>query len=299
MSVRKVRKAVIPAAGFGTRFLPFTKSVPKELIPLVDKPVIQYVVEEAAASGIEEILIILSSGKEAIRHHFSPAPELEQRLEETGKTKILDELRSIGGGVRISYTCQHELNGLGGAVLLAKEFVGNEFFAILLGDTVMSSTTERPVTGQLVDAYMKYGAAVVAAEIVPPELVSRYGIIGGKTLEDGAVDVTEMIEKPSVAEAPSRLAVASRYLLSPAIFEALEHTPRGKGNEVQLTDAMRSLLGRERLIGRPIAGKRHDIGDKLSFLENTVEFALRRPEFRDKFMTYLKSVTAQETQKEE
>ena len=300
MTLRKVRKAVIPAAGFGTRFLPFTKSVPKELIPLVDKPVIQYVVEEAAASGIEEILVILSAGKEAIRHHFSPAPELEQRLEERGKTKILDELRSIGGNVRISYTCQHELNGLGGAVLLAKEFVGDEFFAILLGDTVMSSTTARPVTGQLVDAYLKYGAAAVAVEEVPAELVSRYGIVGGKTLDDGAVDVTEMIEKPSVAEAPSRLAVASRYLLGPAIFEALERTPRGKGNEVQLTDAMRSLLGRERLIARPIAGARHDIGDKLSFLENTVEFALRRPEFRDKFMAYLKSVTARgKLQKEE
>ena len=299
MTARQVRKAVIPAAGFGTRFLPFTKSVPKELIPVVDKPVIQYVVEEAAESGIEEILIILSAGKEAIRHHFSPAPELERRLEATGKTRLLDELRSIGGGVRISYVYQHELNGLGGAVLLAKEFVGDEFFAVLLGDTVMTSATARPVTGQLIDAHERFGAAAVAVEEVAPELVGRYGIIGGEPLGDGFVDVGVMIEKPAPAEAPSRLAVASRYLLSPSIFAALEHTPRGKGNEIQLTDAMRSLLGRERLIGCRVAGARHDIGDKLSFLKNTVEFALRRPEFRAEFMAYLQTVTAPEQVKKE
>ena len=294
MTSRKVRKAVIPAAGFGTRFLPFTKSVPKELIPVVDKPVIQYVVEEAAAAGIEELLIILSSGKEAIRGHFSPAPELEKRLEETGKIKFLDEVRATAAGVRIEYVYQHELNGLGGAVLLAKEFVGDEFFAVLLGDTVMSSATNRCVTGQLVDAHERYGAPVVAVEEVPSELVSRYGIVGGKFLDADTVDVDVMIEKPAVEAAPSRLAVASRYLLSPAIFAALEKTPRGKGNEVQLTDAMRSLLGKERLIARRIAGARHDIGDKLSFLKNTVEFALRRPEFRDEFLTYLKAVAARE-----
>ena len=292
--IRRVRKAVIPAAGFGTRFLPFTKSVPKELIPVVDKPVIQYVVEEAAAAGIEEVLIILSAGKEAIRDHFSPAPDLEQRLEETGKLKFLDEVRRTACGVKIEYTCQHELNGLGGAVLLAKEFVGDEFFAILLGDTVMSSATDRCVTGQLIDAHERYGSSVVAVETVPPELVSRYGIVGGKMLDADTVDVETMVEKPAVDAAPSRLAVASRYLLGPAIFAALEHTPRGKGNEVQLTDAMRSLLGKERLIARRVAGARHDIGDKLSFLKNTVEFALRRPEFRDDFFAYLKSVTARE-----
>ena len=292
MTARRIRKAVIPAAGFGTRFLPFTKSVPKELIPLVDKPVIQYVVEEAAESGIEEILIILSAGKEAIRQHFSPAPELERRLEERGKQKLLDELAAIGKGVRISYVYQDVLDGLGGAVRLAKEFVGDEFFAVLLGDTVMSSSTARPVTGQLIDAYERYGAAAVAVEEVAPELVGRYGIVGGKKLGDGLVDVDVMIEKPAPAEAPSRLAVASRYLLSPSIFPALERTPRGKGNEIQLTDAMRSLLGRERLIGCRIAGARHDIGDKLSFLKNTVEFALRRPEFREELMAYLKEVTA-------
>jgi len=294
--IRRVRKAVIPAAGFGTRFLPFTKSVPKELIPLVDKPVIQYVIEEAAAAGIEEVLIILSGGKEAIRNHFSPAPELEERLEKTGKLKFLDEVRRTASGVKISYTYQHELNGLGGAVLLAKEFVGDEFFAVLLGDTVMSSATGRCVTGQLIDMHERYGSAVVAVEQVPPELVGRYGIVGGKFLDADTVDVDVMVEKPAVTEAPSRLAVASRYLLGPAIFAALEHTPRGKGNEVQLTDAMRSLLGRERLIGRRVAGARHDIGDKLSFLKNTVEFALRRPEFRDDLLAYLKSVTAREEQ---
>ena len=292
--IRRVRKAVIPAAGFGTRFLPFTKSVPKELIPVVDKPVIQYVVEEAAAAGIEEVLIILSAGKEAIRSHFSAAPELERRLETTGKLKLLDEVRRTAAGVKIEYVYQHELNGLGGAVLLAKEFVGDEFFAVLLGDTVTSSATGRCVTGQLVDAHMRYDCAVVAVEEVPPALVSRYGIVGGKTLDPDTVDVETMVEKPAVEAAPSRFAVASRYLLSPAIFAALEHTPRGKGNEVQLTDAMRALLGRERLIARRVAGARHDIGDKLSFLENTIEFALRRPEFRDDLLAYLKSVTARE-----
>ena len=288
----RVRKAVIPAAGYGTRMLPATKAMPKEMLPLVDKPAIQFIVEEAAASGIEEILISLSAGKEAIRQHFSPAPELERRLEERSKQKLLDELAAIGKGVRISYVYQDVLDGLGGAVRLAGEFVGDEFFAVLLGDTVMSSSTARPVTGQLIDAYERYGAAAVAVEEVAPELVDRYGIVGGKKLDDGLIDVDVMIEKPAPAEAPSRLAVASRYLLSPSIFSALERTPRGKGNEIQLTDAMRSLLGRERLIGCRIAGARHDIGDKLSFLKNTVEFALRRPEFREEFMAYLKEVAA-------
>ena len=261
-----VRKAVIPAAGFGTRFLPFTRAVPKEMIPLVDKPVIQYVVEEAAEAGIEEILIIVSDGKEPIARHFAPSPDLETRLAEKHREEDLAALRRIDHLAKFSYVRQETLDGLGGALKLAEDFAGRDPVAVLLGDTVMSSTTARPVTGQLVDAYLKYGAAAVAVEEVPAELVDRYGIVGGKKLDDGAVDVTEMIEKPSVAEAPSRLAVASRYLLGPAIFDALERTPRGKGNEVQLTDAMRSLLGRERLIARPIAGARHDIGDKLSFL---------------------------------
>jgi len=294
MSNGRIRKAVIPAAGFGTRFLPFTKSVPKELIPVVDKPVIQYVVEEAVESGIEEILIILSEGKEAIRGHFSPAPALEQRLAETGKTALLDELRAIGSGAKISYVYQYELNGLGGAVLLAEEFAAGEDFAVLLGDTILSSTTELPVTGQLMMLHDRYDAAVIAVEEVPAELVSRYGIIGGKELEPGVLEISTMIEKPAVAEAPSRLAVASRYVLPYGIFEALKKTPRGKGNEVQLTDAIRSLLGVERFVGGRIEGKRHDIGDKLSFLENTVEFALKRPEFRERFLNYLKETVKKE-----
>ena len=294
MSTGKIRKAVIPAAGFGTRFLPFTKSVPKELIPVVDKPVIQYVVEEAVDSGIEEILIILSEGKEAIRDHFSPAPALEQRLAETKKTALLEELRAIGSGAKISYVYQYELNGLGGAVLLAEEFAAGESFAVLLGDTILSSTTDLPVTGQLMKLHDRYGASVIAVEEVPAELVSRYGIIGGKELEPGVLEIATMIEKPAVAEAPSRLAVASRYILPHGIFAALKKTPRGKGNEVQLTDAIRSLLGVERFVGGRIAGRRHDIGDKLSFLENTVEFALKRPEFRAKFLNYLKETVKKE-----
>lgn len=298
MSGGGIRKAVIPAAGFGTRFLPFTKSVPKELIPVVDKPVIQYVVEEAVRSGIEEILIILSEGKEAVRGHFSPAPALERRLEETKKTKLIDELRAIGGGAKIEYVYQHDLNGLGGAVLLAEEFAAGESFAVLLGDTILSSATDVPVTGQLMELHDRYAASVIAVEEVPAELVPRYGIIGGRDLEPGVLEISTMVEKPAVQEAPSRLAVASRYILPYSIFAALKHTPRGKGNEVQLTDAIRSLLGAERFVGGRIAGRRHDIGDKLSFLENTVEFALKRPEFREEFLKYLENIVIQQKKEE-
>ena len=288
--MKKIRKAVIPAAGFGTRFLPFTKAVPKELIPLVDKPVIQYVVEEAAAAGIDQILIITSNGKNAIQDHFNRAFELESRLEATKKQELLEELRSISRLADIHYIHQQELNGLGDAVRCAKSFVGNDPFAVLLGDTVLDSATETPVTGQLVAAFETFESPVTALETVPMERVSRYGVVDGECIGEGLYKVNGWVEKPAPEEAPSNLVIASRYIFTPDIMAALERTPRGKGNEIQLTDAMRLLLSRRAMYGRVIAGKRYDLGNKLGFLTGTVEFGLRRPEFREAFAAYLKEV---------
>ena len=272
-------KAVIPAAGFGTRFLPFTKSVPKELILIVDKPVIQYVVEEAAASGIDDILIIISAGKESICQHFNPQFELEQRLETSGKTKLLEELRAIGGGIRIQYVYQQELDGLGGALRYAKNFAAGEPVAVLLGDNVTSG--ERPVLSELLDVYRQKHASVVAVEEVPHEKVFKYGVIDGSSSDGYVYKLRDLVEKPDPASAPSNLVVASRYVFTPEIFEELDRTPRGKNNEIQVTDAMRSLLKRQEMYAVKIKGRRHDAGDKLSFLLTTLEFALKRPEYAD------------------
>ena len=283
-----IRKAVIPAAGFGTRFLPFSKSVPKELIPLVDRPVIQYVIEEAVAAGIEEILIILSSEKEAVIRHFNPVPELERRLAERKKTDILEEIVRLNSLAKIHYVYQQQLNGLGDAVLQAKSFCGNEPFAVLLGDTVMDSFEERCVTRQLVDVFDKFGSSVVALEEVPLEKVSSYGIADGKMCAENVLDICRMVEKPSPENAPSRLAFAARYVFTPQIFDELQTTPRGKDNELQLTDAMSSLLNGAKMYGCRIAGKRYDLGSKIGFLKGTVEFGLRRPEFREAFADFLR-----------
>ena len=219
-------KAVIPAAGFGTRFLPFTKSVPKELIPIVDKPVIQYVVEEAVESGADEILIVISAGKEAICRHFNPEFELEQRLEASRKTALLEELRSIGRGASIHYVYQKELDGLGGALRYARSFVGNEPFAVLLGDNITSG--ERPVLLELLDVFREKNASVVAVEEVPKELVYRYGVIDGVSQDRRLYQLRDLVEKPEPAQAPSNLVIASRYIFTPGIFEELDRTPRGK-----------------------------------------------------------------------
>ena len=285
----KITKAVIPAAGFGTRFLPFTRAVPKEMIPLVDKPVIQYVVEEAAAAGITDILIVVSAGKEAIQEHFIPAGPLEARLAEKDKTAELEQLKAIDRLARIHYVYQQELNGLGDAVAQAAGFVGNDPFAVLLGDTVLDSQV-KPVTAQLCDAFARVQSPVVALEEVPAEKVSRYGI-AGLAESDGALHrLATLVEKPSPETAPSRLAIASRYVFTPDIFAELEHTPRGKGGEIQLTDAMKSLLAKRPMYGLQFDGKRYDIGNKLEFLKSTVEFGLRRPEFRDAFAAYLREI---------
>lgn len=272
-------KAVIPAAGFGTRFLPFTKSVPKELIPIVDKPVIQYVVEEAIESGIDDILIIISAGKESICQHFNPQFELEQRLESSGKKQLLDEIRSIGRGARIQYVYQQELDGLGGALRYAKTFAAGEPVAVLLGDNVTAG--DQPVLSELLAVFREKHASVVAVEEVPHDKVHKYGVIDGVSADQYIYKLNDLVEKPDPASAPSNLVVASRYVFTPEIFEELDRTPRGKNNEIQVTDAMRTLLKRQDMYAVKIKGRRFDAGDKLSFLLTTLEFALKRPEYRE------------------
>ena len=284
-----LRKAVIPAAGFGTRFLPFTKAVPKEMIPLVDKPVIQYVIEEAAQAGISDILIIVSSGKMAIQNHFNPEFALQERLKTNNKTEILEDLERINSLANIHYVYQQELKGLGDAVLCAKNFVGNEAFAILLGDTVLSSESQ-PVIKQLIDAHDKTNSSVVALEEVPWEKTSRYGVIDGKSDDDQLYKVDAFVEKPAPEEAPSNLVIASRYIFNPEIFTFLENTPRGKGNEIQLTDAMRMMLTEQAMYGFKFDGKRHDIGNKLDFIKSTIDFAMKRPEFKEDILNYIKDI---------
>ena len=279
-------KAVIPAAGFGTRFLPFTKSVPKELIPIVDKPVIQYVVEEAVASGVDDILIIISAGKESICQHFNPQFELEQRLESSGKTRLLEELRAVGKGARIQYVYQKELDGLGGALRYANSFAAGEPVAVLLGDNITSG--ERPVLSELLDVFREKHASVVAVEEVPRDRVHKYGVVDGESADGYVYRLRDLVEKPDPADAPSNLAVASRYVFTPEIFEELDRTPRGKNNEIQVTDAMRALVKRQEMYAVKIKGRRHDAGDKLSFLLTTLEFALRRPEYRDPLMEFFR-----------
>lgn len=290
-----IRKAVIPAAGFGTRFLPFTRAVPKEMIPLVDKPVIQYVVEEAAAAGITDILIITSSGKEAMRNHFLPEVELEQRLAATGKTAILENLRSIQNLADLSYVEQTELNGLGGALLLAEEFAAGEPFAVLLGDTVVESSTATPAIGQLINCCKKYCGTAVALEQVPRERISNYGVVGGTQVGENVLKIEKLVEKPAPEEAPTNLAIASRYVLSARIFEHLRQAPlHGAGKEIYLTDALMSLAAEEPLFGCQIAARRYDIGNKLEFLKATVEFGLRHPDGGEKFLAYLREKLAAE-----
>ncbi len=283
-----IKKAVIPAAGLGTRFLPATKAQPKEMLPIIDRPTIQYVVQEAVDSGIEDILIITGKGKRAIEDHFDRNFELEMRLEEKEDQLLLDEMRRLSDMANLHYVRQRELNGLGDAIRYARHHVGNEPFAVLLGDTIMDSVI--PVTQQLIDTYEQYGGSVIAVEEVPHDKVNRYGIVGGKSLSERIFELDMLVEKPSLNEAPSNLAIAGRYILTPEIFAMLEQTPVGKNNEIQLTDALLLLLKRENLYAHRIEGKRHDIGNKLDFLKTTVEFALKRPEFADQFRAFLKEI---------
>ena len=290
---KPVRKAVIPAAGLGTRFLPATKATPKEMLPIVDKPTIQYIIEEALHAGIEDILIITGRSKRAIEDHFDRSIELELNLEEHGKLKELEMVRKISD-VRIHYIRQKEPRGLGHAILCAKQFVGEEPFSVLLGDDVVDS--EKPALQQLIDVYEKTGASVLGVQEVPQEKVSAYGIVASEPTGDARTfTVQDMVEKPAVEEAPSRLAVLGRYVITPEIFPILEETKPGRGDEIQLTDALKVLAKEQTMYAYNFEGRRYDVGDKQGFLEATVEMALKRPDLHDKFLQYLEGIVAKES----
>lgn len=289
MKEKHIRKAVIPAAGYGTRFLPATKATPKEMLPIVDKPTIQYIVEEALASGIEDILIISGHGKRAIEDHFDSAPALEHELERKGKTELLALVRETTD-VNVHYIRQKYMRGLGDAILCARSFVGDEPFAVLLGDDVVYHP-EKSALRQLIDVYEERGGSVLGCQTVSDEQVSSYGIVAGEVLDNQRLmRVSDMVEKPTLEEAPSRMAVLGRYIISPAIFSLLSETKPGKGGEIQLTDALKVLAQHEAVYAYNFEGKRYDLGDKLGFLQATVEFALRRKDLGADFKKYLQSL---------
>lgn len=282
----KVKKAVFPVAGLGTRFLPATKASPKEMLPLIDKPLVQYVVEEAVASGIEQILFITGRGKRTIEDHFDISVELEAHLHHKGKERELSSVRGIAEMVDIFYVRQRQALGLGHAILCARDFIGNEPFAVLLGDDIIDS--ERPCLRQLLDGFDEYQGSVLALEKVPMENISSYGCVRATKVSERIFDVVDMVEKPSRAEAPSDMAIIGRYVLTPRIFSILEQQEPGKGGEIQLTDAILKLSKEEKVYGCLFEGLRHDCGDKLGFLKATVDMALKRDEFRTEFEAYLR-----------
>ena len=281
----KVRKAIIPAAGLGTRFLPATKAQPKEMLPIVDKPTIQYIIEEAVASGIEEILIITGRNKKCIEDHFDKSVELEMELEKNNKDELLEMVRNISDMVDIHYIRQKEPKGLGHAILCARAFVGNEPFAVLLGDDVVDS--EIPCLKQLMDCYKEYKTTILGVQTVNHEDVNKYGIVDGIHIEDRVYKVKKLVEKPAIEEAPSNVAILGRYIITPQIFDILQNTEPGKGGEIQLTDALQTLIENEAMYAYNFEGRRYDVGDKLGFLQATVEFALKRDELREPFIEYL------------
>ena len=287
----RVRKAVFPAAGLGTRFLPATKAQPKEMLPLVDKPIIQYGVEEAVASGCDQIIIVTGRGKQAIEDHFDVSYELEKMLEERGKTDLLQIVRQISDLIHISYVRQKEALGLGHAVLTARELVGNEPFAVLLADDVIDA--EVPCLKQLMNIFEQMQCSVLATQVVEGPAISAYGVLEAKLVpgyNDKLYEVVSLVEKPRPEEAPSNLAVIGRYLLTPTVFETLSDLKAGAGGELQLTDGLKQLLKSEKIYGYVFEGKRHDTGDKLGFLKATVEFALKRPDLGEPLRQYLKSL---------
>ena len=287
----KIKRAIFPAAGLGTRFLPATKAQPKEMLPLVDKPIIQYAIEEAINSGIESLVIITGRGKNAIEDHFDVSYELEKTLEARGKSDLLGRVRTVSELAHIAYIRQKEALGLGHAVSMARDLVNDESFAVLLGDDVI--TSEVPCIRQMMDIFEKYRASVVALMEVPEDETGRYGVIKGTPVPEGdgrIFDIEDMVEKPANGTAPSNLAIIGRYILTPGIFEALEETGKGSGGEIQLTDGLRRLLKRERILAYRFKGKRYDAGDKLGFLQATVEFALKNEELGQAFKSYLNTV---------
>lgn len=283
-----VNKAIIPAAGLGTRFLPATKAQPKEMLPIVDKPTLQYIIEEAVNSGIEEILIITGRNKKSIEDHFDRSVELELELESKGKMELLEEVRKISNMVNIHFIRQKEPKGLGHAIHCAKTFIGNEPFAVLLGDDIVYS--EKPCLKQMIDAYDEYKTTILGVQEVPHEDISKYGVVDGLHIEDRVYKVKDLVEKPAVDEAPSDMAILGRYIINPGIFEILEHTKPGKGGEIQLTDALKELATKEAMYAYNFEGRRYDVGDKQGFLEATVEYALRRDDLKDNFLKYLKTI---------
>jgi len=284
----KIRKVVIPAAGLGTRFLPATKAQPKEMLPIVDKPTIQYIVEEAIASGIESILIITGRGKRAIEDHFDTSVELELELEKKGKDDVLKMVREISGMIDVYYVRQKEPLGLGHAISCAQEFIGNEPFGIMLGDDIVTSKT--PALKQLMDVYERVESSVVGVQKVGMDAVDKYGIVAPKNDEGRLHQVADLVEKPNRNEAPSDLAILGRYIITPSIFEKFKTTPLGKGGELQLTDALVQLLADEPIYAYEFEGRRYDVGDKMGFLQATVEFALEREDLAESFRTYLRDL---------
>jgi len=284
----RVRKAVFPAAGLGTRFLPATKAQPKEMLPIVDKPTIQYVIEEAVQSGIQDVIIVTGRGKNAIEDHFDRSLELEQVLLQKGRTDLVAEIQKISSLISVSYIRQKEPLGLGHAILVTRNLIGNEPFAVFLGDDIIDS--EVPCMGQMVQVFGRYGNTIVAVQEVSRQEVRHYGIIDGIEVSDRIFEVKDMVEKPEPERAPSNLAIIGRYILPPEIFDLLEETKPDEGGEIQLTNALRALLKTQRIYGYRFEGKRYDAGNKLGFLKATVEFALKRRDLAKEFAEYLKTL---------
>jgi len=281
----KIKKAIIPAAGLGTRFLPATKAQPKEMLPIVDKPTIQYIVEEAVSSGIEEILIVTGRNKRAIEDHFDKSVELELALKNKGKDNLLNLVEDISNMVDIHYIRQKEPKGLGHAIYCARAFVGNEPFAVMLGDDVIEA--KEPALKQMIEVFDKYNCSVIGVQEVPEDDVSKYGIIDSSFIEDRIYKINNLVEKPKKKDAPSRMAIMGRYIITPEIFDILKHTKPGAGGEIQLTDALKELLSKEVIYAYNFEGKRYDVGDKLGYLMATVEFALKRDDLKNDFAKYL------------
>ncbi len=288
----KVRKAIIPAAGLGTRFLPATKAQPKEMLPIVDKPTIQFIVEEAIASGIEDIIIVTGRNKRAIEDHFDKSLELEMELRKKQNDDLLHLVEDISNLVDIHYIRQKEPKGLGHAIYCARSFIGNEPFAVLLGDDIVDAQV--PCLKQLIDVYNEYKTTVLGVQEVDWEEVDKYGIVSPKHIEDRVYKVKGLVEKPLKEEAPSNIAILGRYIITPQIFSLLETTQPGAGGEIQLTDALRELAGQEAMYAYSFIGKRYDVGNKLGFLEATIEFALKREDLNDSFRQYLKKLVKEQ-----
>lgn len=284
----KVRKAVIPAAGLGTRFLPATKAIPKEMLPIVDKPTIQYIVEEAVASGIEDILIITGRNKGSIEEHFDRAPELEYNLEENNKEELLEEVRNISKMINIHTVRQKKPLGLGHAIYCAKSFVGNEPFAVLLGDDIVDS--KMPCLKQMLEMFEEYQSTILGVQPVEWENVNKYGIVSGNKINDSMYTVNDLVEKPNKDVAPTNIAILGRYIITPKIFDILENTKTGVGGEIQLTDGLKELCNIEEVYAYVFEGRRYDVGSKMGFLEATVDYALKRDDLKEGFKDYLKSI---------